>query len=76
MDDAGSQPSGSDSSEDGRDDDDGVMGMLRQLKRDEDKEYQDAVRDARRRRDRERYLGIGAFENKDALAALEFGAAR
>jgi hypothetical protein len=80
MDDGGSQPSGSDSSEDGREDgredDDGVMGMLRQLKRDEHREYQDAVRDARRRRDREKYLGVGAFENKDALAALEFGAAR
>lgn len=75
------QPSGSDSSENGHndddnDDDDGVMGMLRQLSRDEDKEYSEAVRDARRRRDREKYLGIGAFENKDALAALEAGGRR
>jgi hypothetical protein len=73
------QPSGSDSSENGReddDDDDGVMGMLRQLSRDEDKEYSEAVRDARRRRDRERYLGVGAFENKHALAALEAGGRR
>jgi len=74
------QPSGSDNSEDGQDadddDDDGVMGMLRQLSRDEDKEYSNAVRDARRRRDREKYLGIGAFENKDALAALEAGGRR
>jgi hypothetical protein len=74
MDDAnGSQPSGSDSSEDGGEDDDGVLGMLRQLDRDEDREYQDALRDARRKRDRERYLGAG---NRDALAALEFGAGR
>lgn len=72
------QPSGSDNSEDGQedDDDDGVMGMLRQLSRDEDREYSNAVRDARRRRDREKYLGIGAFENKDALAALEAGGRR
>ena len=76
------QPSGSDSSENGHndndddDDDDGVMGMLRQLSRDEDREYSQAVRDARRRRDREKYLGIGAFENKDALAALTSGPRR
>ena len=74
------QPSGSDNSEDGQDngedDDDGVLGMLRQLSRDEDKEYSQAVRDARRRRDRETYLGVGLFENKDALAALECGPRR
>lgn len=76
MDDASSQPSGSDNGEDGHDDNDGVMGMLRQLSRDEDKEYQNAVRNEKRRQDRVRYLGVGNFENKDALAALECGMAR
>jgi len=77
------QPSGSDNSENGHadnddddDDDEGVMGMLRQLSRDEDREYSQAVRDARRRRDREKYLGVGAFENKDALVALTAGPRR
>ena len=55
-------------------DDDGVMGMLRELSRDE--RYEAHHRAEKRRRDRERYLGIGTFENKDALAALEFGASR
>jgi hypothetical protein len=71
------QPSGSDNSEDGQEDeDDGVLGMLRQLSRDEDREYHNAVRDARRKRDREKYLGVGAFENQDALAALTGGGRR
>jgi hypothetical protein len=56
------------------DEDDGVMGMLRQLSRDE--QYEAHHRAEKRRRDRERYLGVGTFENKDALAALEFGASR
>ncbi|KAM0695774.1 hypothetical protein Q7P36_004256 [Cladosporium allicinum] len=55
-------------------DDDGVMGMLRELSRDE--RYEAHHRAEKRRRDRETYLGIGTFENKDALAALEFGASR
>lgn len=76
MDDTSSQPSGSDNGEDAHDEDDGVMGMLRQLSRDEDKEYQNAVRNEKRRQDRVRYLGVGNFENKDALAALECGMAR
>jgi hypothetical protein len=96
--DDGSQPSGSDrgSSDDGighehvyeHEDDDGVLGMLRELKRDEIREsqmYEErrrreerrvSDREERRRSDREKYLGIGIFENKDALAALERGAAR
>lgn len=76
MDDAGSQPSGSDSSENGFDDEEGVMGMLRQLSRDEDEHAKARARNEKRLRDRQRYLGMGAFENKDALAALEAGAAR
>jgi len=60
--------------QDDDDDDDGVMGMLRQLSRDE--QYEAHHRAEKRRRDRERYLGIGTFDNKDALAALEFGASR
>lgn len=55
-------------------DDDGVMGMLRELSRDE--RYEAHHRAEKRRRDRETYLGIGTFENKDALTALEFGASR
>jgi hypothetical protein len=87
-----SEPSRSDrgsSSEDGlgheHEDDDGVLGMLRELKRDEIREsqmYEERRRreerrvsdkEERRRSDREKYLGVGIFENKDALAALERG---
>lgn len=73
MDDDRSQPSGSDrgSSDDGHEDNDGVMGMLRELSRDEALVHS---REEKRRHDRERYLGFGTFENKDALAALERGA--
>jgi hypothetical protein len=57
-----------------REDDDGVMGMLRELSRNE--EHEAHQRAEKRRRDREIYLGVGTFENKDALAALEFDASR
>lgn len=50
-------------------DDDGVMGMLRQLKRDEDEEAR--ITYEKKLRDRQR--GYGAWANEDALAALEFG---
>lgn len=50
--------------------DDGVFGMLRQLEEDEDEES--FVRHSKHERDTER----GIYENRDALAALEYGTAR
>lgn len=72
---------GSPDSSDMGDDEDGVMGMIRELSRDEEHEkrardHEKRAREDKRRRDRERYLGVGAFENKDSLARLEFGMAR
>lgn len=51
------------------DDEDGVIGMVRELNRNEEREAR--RRDERRRRDRER--GYGAWANDEALARLEFG---
>lgn len=54
--------------------DDGVFGMLRELEEDEDEEA--LVRRRKRERDEERGFGEGVYENRDALAALEYGMAR
>jgi len=74
MNDSASPESSGEWNRESDEDDDGVMGMLRELSRDE--RYEAHHKAEKRRRDRERYLGIGTFENKDALAALEFGASR
>jgi hypothetical protein len=72
MNDSASPESSGEWNRESDEDDDGVMGMLRELSRDE--RYEAHHKAEKRRRDRERYLGVGTFENKDALAALEFGA--
>lgn len=50
-------------------DDDGVMGMMREYNREEEREMRHRAQQSRR--DRER--GYGAWANDDALARLEFG---
>jgi hypothetical protein len=47
---------------------------LREHRREEAKETR--MHEERRRRDREKYLGVGIFEIRDTLVALEAGSVR